>query len=333
MGLFEDIFGGKESTTIPQRINIQSREQRDALQFLEPLLEGTLGDVSTQVPELSELQATSLAGLENFAAELVSRGVAEPSALETAATGSLQNILAQGPEELNAILAQTVDQPLLDILEQQTLPQIANRFAGNQNFFGGERITAGERARESTIGQIGRSRAGATLDLFGRQIEAATAAPSVARLGLVGQERDRAGIENLLSLLAGGGVARDPGLEQIDLESQRINQLLGLLGVGTNVVASETRATETKGALAAAGDIAKIVALASSDKRIKKNITFVGKINNIPMYTFKYIFGKQLYLGTMAQDVKHIPNAVVKMFGIYFVNYSLLNIGNRYGRL
>lgn len=68
--------------------------------------------------------------------------------------------------------------------------------------------------------------------------------------------------------------------------------------------------------------IGSIIAL--SDRREKENITFVGKVRGIPYYLFNYIGDKKTQLGTMAQDVEHIANAVLDFGGKKYVDYGVI---------
>lgn len=79
-------------------------------------------------------------------------------------------------------------------------------------------------------------------------------------------------------------------------------------------------------ALASAGQTA---ALAASDIRVKQNINKLGRINGINIYEFEYKPEYKLpegkHIGVMAQEVEHIPNAVVEINGIKHVNYDIIN--------
>lgn len=85
---------------------------------------------------------------------------------------------------------------------------------------------------------------------------------------------------------------------------------------------------EVTGALVGAGGAA---ATRFSDRRIKKNIHFVGTHGptGLPLYEFEYRFlpGAR-YIGVMADDVeKRYPDAVVETkYGIKAVNYEVLGI-------
>lgn len=66
-----------------------------------------------------------------------------------------------------------------------------------------------------------------------------------------------------------------------------------------------------------------------SDIRIKRDIIKVGMSDiGLPLYEFRYIFGRKRYVGVMAQDVlMHTPDAVVRsMLGYFKVNYKMLGL-------
>lgn len=50
-------------------------------------------------------------------------------------------------------------------------------------------------------------------------------------------------------------------------------------------------------------------AMMFSDKRLKKDVTRVGKVGNIPLYVWRWIFGG-VSIGVLSEDVRHIPRAV-----------------------
>jgi hypothetical protein len=76
----------------------------------------------------------------------------------------------------------------------------------------------------------------------------------------------------------------------------------------------------------AAGDMAGALgSLAiASDRRVKKNISIVGVLDNgLPVYSFQYITGGPQQIGLMAQDVEKInPSAVIEINGIKHIDYS-----------
>ena len=74
---------------------------------------------------------------------------------------------------------------------------------------------------------------------------------------------------------------------------------------------------------------AKIGGKPVSDLRLKTDITQIGTAaHGLPLYTFRYIGGTDIYEGVMAQDVLHVmPSAVsVAEDGYYRVDYEQLGI-------
>lgn len=62
-----------------------------------------------------------------------------------------------------------------------------------------------------------------------------------------------------------------------------------------------------------------------SDARLKTNIVPAGKLNGINIYSWNYIWDTtRKFLGVIAQEVMHIPNAVVKQGEYFAVDYSVL---------
>ena len=75
---------------------------------------------------------------------------------------------------------------------------------------------------------------------------------------------------------------------------------------------------------------AQMAATMASDKKVKKNITKIGEKNGINVYEFEYKTdeypelptGKQI--GVMAQEVEHIPNAVIQGDKYKLVDYAVI---------
>lgn len=75
--------------------------------------------------------------------------------------------------------------------------------------------------------------------------------------------------------------------------------------------------------------LAAIAIAAFSDRRLKHDIVFIGYLEDIPVYTFKYFGSNVRHIGTMAQDVLlSNPSAVSVESGAYVVNYALLRCSN-----
>lgn len=64
--------------------------------------------------------------------------------------------------------------------------------------------------------------------------------------------------------------------------------------------------------------------LAESDIRFKKDIKELGKVKDVYIYSFKYIFGPDIsHIGVMAQEIEPIlPDAIKELNGLKYVDYS-----------
>lgn len=68
-----------------------------------------------------------------------------------------------------------------------------------------------------------------------------------------------------------------------------------------------------------------LMALALSDRRLKRNIKRIGRLSNgLNVYRYRYLWGKELHVGLMADEVSRVvPDAVVKhATGFDMVDYS-----------
>lgn len=65
-----------------------------------------------------------------------------------------------------------------------------------------------------------------------------------------------------------------------------------------------------------------------SDIRLKRNILLRGQSNSgLNIYEYNYIWSQKKYRGTMAQELLDThPEAIVKLFGFYLVDYSKLDV-------
>lgn len=70
------------------------------------------------------------------------------------------------------------------------------------------------------------------------------------------------------------------------------------------------------------GGIANVFKFLPSDRRVKQDIEQVGTLfDGTPIYSYRYIGAPEYHVGLMAQDVDHIPGAVVDFGGIKAVDY------------
>ena len=104
-----------------------------------------------------------------------------------------------------------------------------------------------------------------------------------------------------------------------------------LVHAGTAVVnATENVVNETISAAQAviSNPIKAIGKLFSSDRRLKRAIKYIKTLDNgIRIYSFKYLWSNQTFVGVMAQDLigTEFESALHKHFGFYKVDYSKLN--------
>ena len=138
--------------------------------------------------------------------------------------------------------------------------------------------------------------------------------------------------QNLTSLGANAasrqaGISENLGINTANTISGNARNIadLKLQGAGAQasglVGAAQARQQGIENMIKIGSEITK--GIAASDRRVKENITFVKKIGDVPYYFFNYIGDDEIKFGTMAQDVEHIPGAVIDM-GVKYVNYARL---------
>lgn len=113
----------------------------------------------------------------------------------------------------------------------------------------------------------------------------------------------------------------DGGLNQFNQQQQQMMQLMQLLGGVTNAGSATTSGTQASTGLAGA------FLSGFSDRRLKKDIQVAGKTaNGTTIYRFRYLSQKPdepQQLGVMADEVEHIPGAVVRnAIGLAMVDYG-----------
>jgi len=80
------------------------------------------------------------------------------------------------------------------------------------------------------------------------------------------------------------------------------------------------------GDIVGAGAQATTTMVGGSDRRLKENIKQVGVSNGINLYEFNYKGGETKWVGVMADEVEHIPGAVIQKNGFGYVNYSVVGV-------
>lgn len=187
-------------------------------------------------PDLSGLERTSLAALEELAMQSLAPGgdktiQSAKGAVERAANADETFDL----EGFDRMFGESVAAPMLDIFKREVLPELTRRFSGNAAF-GSDR-----REQELLATQdLGKSLTGSRADmLFKTKESAKDRALTAAGLapGLVRGQTDQ-----LLSLLMGGGVEREAEgaklsadynefVRQQDARARAFDQALSTLGI------------------------------------------------------------------------------------------------------
>jgi hypothetical protein len=247
---------------------------------------------------------TSLAGLEQMAMDRVAPNQQADEALSGIIAGK------GNPTDFTDYFNTNVQDPALKDFSTKIMPAISRSFGGS-SFFGSERGQADRNASSDLMTGLTASRSKMAFDTqesannrlltalgLQPQVQQARSNMAVTELGAKGVERG----------------ARDT----------RINQLLQLL---------QTKGIENLGAglpgstgmlQSFAGGFGQGIggAMGGSDRRTKRNIQRVGTTpSGVPIYRFQYVGATGSHLGVMADEVDHIPGAVVELQGTKFVDY------------
>ena len=242
MGFFSDVkdtlFGTKPEARTFELERFDPR-QKQIFSKLTPFLKQDIEATKGEVPGLSALESTSLAGLEKFAEELITRGTQPSKGVEAAST-SLQDILGRGPQDFEEFFGTVIREPALQEFEEDILPRIGRTFGGSQ-FFGSERREADTEAREDLIDALTRSRS--ELGFRSRQQDIENVLKAVGLTEGVERAGDipSANVGRLLSVLEGGALPRNIELQRLARRDKRVAQMLQSLGLSPkeNVVVAE----------------------------------------------------------------------------------------------
>ena len=214
-------FGSEPKLDVKTKGLLSDEQARLLNEVLLPFLQQSdVAQSITDVPGVNPLEAGTILGFEDLlAGQLTGEGSTETAA------GTLGDILTRDPTDIDDFFETNVAAPLLEQFEEDIIPDIGNRFAGQ--FFGGERRDAEAQAREDLIDALVRGRAdvalrGREFDT-GAQIQAAGLTPSI----------DQAPILELLGIQEGAGLPRNVSLAQLAQQNQRIQQVLAALGLKT----------------------------------------------------------------------------------------------------
>lgn len=198
---------------------------------LGPEFEGQL------TPGAGEIERLSLSALEQQAMNLVDPQGDIAQTISGAQT-AFQDILSQGPQDIDDFFTKTVQDPLLRNFERDILPSIGRDFGGNA-FFGSERVETDRRAGQELLTQLSQARAGMA---FGARESDLNRSAQV--LGLTSQVAG-AGGQTAQGILGGGILGKQLQGEQLRAQYQdfvrrtgerdkRVEQILASLGLGTN---------------------------------------------------------------------------------------------------
>lgn len=129
---------------------------------------------------------------------------------------------------------------------------------------------------------------------------------------------------NQISALLSGGQVSQPNFLRPDQPNIPTTDVAGLINQNY-----QQRLANWQAKQAATGSLlGGLFSLGSgflSDERLKKDVTFLGKLKGHAIYAFRYLweFGTPRHVGVMAQEVEH-TGAVTERDGIKFVDYSKL---------
>ena len=135
-------------------------------------------------------------------------------------------------------------------------------------------------------------------------------------------------LNELLALMNGApgiGMPSFPGVTQYN---QQAPDIAGLMQSNYNSQMQQHNQQQSglSSGLFSLGSAAMKAGMFGSDRRIKKDIKQVGKLDNgLPVYLFRYLGDAAYQIGLMAQDVEQVnPDAVRETAsGIKMVNYEM----------
>lgn len=188
---------------------------------------------------------------------------------------------------------------------------------GEQNTLFGQGVSAANLQNQAQQQQYGQNLTGANLQ------NQASAQALNQQLGLYNQPL------NTYNALATGAQVQNPNFTNVPSANQAGTDVAGITNSAyQNQLAQFQQQQAGINNLFSLGGSLGAAAI-MSDRRLKRNIVRVGETGSgIPIYDFQYVWDGEtgpVYRGVMADEVRHIPNAVVPMPNGYdAVNYSVL---------
>jgi len=198
----------------------------------------------------------------------------------------------------------TINQKGMDLQNQQGQQQRANIM----DQMGGAAVGSGIAALAQSMANTGQLAAQKSGAMIGDQ-EAANQKASAT---------DAARVQD--AKIAGAGASRD-------LQYQKTSNLMGMASAEADAAgAAKNAAAQAKGQ--AVAGIGSSIMGAASDRKLKKNISKIGKsASGLNIYSFEYknpIHGEGLFQGVMSDEVPE--EAVMPMDGYNAVNYNMLDV-------
>jgi hypothetical protein len=132
-------------------------------------------------------------------------------------------------------------------------------------------------------------------------------------------------INEIATLLGTTGGIQQPNFQPVSNVNQNGTDVMGAVydSYNGNMNAWNTQQqqrSQAKGSMF--GALGTGAGLAFSDRRIKHTIKQIGELwNGVKTYVFSYNGETQRHFGVMAQEVSHIPDAVVSIDGVLAVDY------------
>jgi hypothetical protein len=159
-----------------------------------------------------------------------------------------------------------------------------------------------------------------------RQVDASS------QMGQLGLAQQQAQLQAQMQNLQAQGLPRmieqlgiEGGLAQFNQQQQQMQQLMALMGqMSGNMSAHGGMAAQGGMIQDFVGGLGQGFGQALSDRRLKRDIQFAGKTpNGTNVYRYRYMNDDETRLGVMADEVEHIPGAVIRnSLGVAMVDYN-----------
>lgn len=235
MSASDFLFGSGTKTRVNPYPTVTPEQAAAYSELLSSLSGG--GGGATPYPgalgvDLSNLEKTSLSGLEQYAMDLVSGGAGQTLDKSNQALG---DILSSGPADIEDYFSKVVQEPLLRNFEEDVLPRIGRRFAPN-DFYSSDRVRSEDLARRELGTSLATSRADvafkARQDAIQNKLAALGLAPGIAgaRGALLGQTLE-AGKVPREAALTNQALSYDEFIRQQQEKQDKIKALIAALGI------------------------------------------------------------------------------------------------------